>query len=131
MPMKAAPRIVIPYNWTGIYVGGHLSGGWGTSDTVLEAIPSVGVPAGTPQSSIRPNGFLGGGQIGFNWQMNWAVVGVEGSYSAADLLETVSCSVAGSPFSCPTKVDWLATVTGRVGAVVNERLLAYVKGGAA
>ena len=33
--------------------------------------------------------------------------------------------------SCTAKSDWLATVTGRVGAVVADKTLVYVKGGAA
>ena len=33
--------------------------------------------------------------------------------------------------SCTTKTDWLATVSGRLGAVVLDRGLVYAKGGAA
>ena len=33
--------------------------------------------------------------------------------------------------SCTTKSDWLATVSGRIGGVVADRTLLYVKGGAA
>jgi outer membrane immunogenic protein len=131
MPVKAPAAIVAPYNWSGIYLGGHAGWGWGSSNTVLDAIPSIGVAAGTPLSSINPSGFMGGGQIGFNWQMNSIVLGVEGSFSGADLSDSVSCTVAGSTFTCPTKINWLATATGRIGVVVNQRLLGYVKGGAA
>lgn len=131
LPVKAAPLLVAPYNWTGFYVGGHLGGGWGTSDTVLEAIPSVGVPAGTFLSTTHPSGILGGVQAGYNWQMNWLVLGVGADFAGARLKDDVSCSLLGNAFTCSDKIDWLATVSGRIGAVVNERLLAYVKGGAA
>jgi outer membrane immunogenic protein len=58
-PAYAPPPPVMPliYNWTGFYVGGHLGVGWADGGS---------------------SGFLGGGQVGFNYQFNpqW-VLGVE------------------------------------------------------
>src|SRR3954470_14924027 len=70
-----APVIVDPgYNWTGFYVG--LNGGysWGRSSTSI----APGAPFGTTAIRENVNGGLGGGQIGYNWQIDrtW-VVGVE------------------------------------------------------
>jgi outer membrane immunogenic protein len=56
-PMPPPPLF---YNWTGIYAGVHVGGGWadlGVGDT------------GT--------GFIGGGQVGFNYQINQWVWGLE------------------------------------------------------
>ena len=33
MPMKAAPMIVAPYDWSGIYIGGVIGGAWGRTDS--------------------------------------------------------------------------------------------------
>src|SRR3954470_3925472 len=74
-PYVKAPVIVDPgYNWTGFYAG--LNGGysWGRSSTSL----NPGAPFGTTAIRENVNGGLGGGQIGYNWQIDrtW-VVGVE------------------------------------------------------
>jgi outer membrane immunogenic protein len=130
MPLKSPPRVT-PYSWTGFYIGAHLGGGWGTSSTVLAAIPTIGLPAGFPLSTTHPRGILGGGQIGANWQSDKFVFGVQGDFSGANLTDTVPCTLLGNPFTCSDKTNWLATVSARLGVVINERFLAYVKGGAA
>ena len=61
----------------GIYVGGHVGGGWGEKDWV-----AVGV---APLGSHDVDGFLGGGQLGFNYQTGPWVFGAEVDFSWADL----------------------------------------------
>jgi outer membrane immunogenic protein len=131
LPLKAPAMVAAPYNWTGFYVGANIGGGWGTSDTTLAAIPTIGVAAGLPLSSISPSGVIGGGQVGANWQTGRLVLGVQADVDGADLTGNVPCSIAGRTFSCGNKSDWLATVSGRVGGLVDPRLLVYVKGGGA
>ena len=81
-----------------------------------------------PLSQNSRSGFLGGGQVGYNFQSGWAVFGVQGDIAGMDVKGTTPCLVA---LSCTTKSDWLATVSGRIGGVVAERTLVYAKGGAA
>jgi opacity protein-like surface antigen len=69
-----APVLVDPgYNWTGFYAG--LNGGysWGKADAVF--LPGTAFATPVKQDV---NGGLGGGQIGYNWQLDrtW-VVGLE------------------------------------------------------
>ena len=67
---KAAPAsLVMPY-WTGIYLGAHIGGMFGSkiftdSDGIIEA-----------NSSLR--GWFGGLQTGYNYRLGWLVLGVEG-----------------------------------------------------
>jgi outer membrane immunogenic protein len=76
--MKAPPPVpVAVFNWTGFYVGAHVGGGWGDKDWV-----AVGVG---PLGSHDIDGFLGGGQIGFNYQVGAWVLGAEVDFSWADL----------------------------------------------
>jgi outer membrane immunogenic protein len=56
------------------------------------------------------------------------VLGIQGDFAGADIKGTSPCLVV---LGCKTKTDWLASVTGRVGAVVLDRGLVYAKGGAA
>ena len=60
---KAAPALVaLPVNWTGFYVGAHLGGAWGTKDLTDPFL-------GKSLVNASVNGFLGSGQIGYNYQM--------------------------------------------------------------
>src|SRR6188474_3139268 len=73
MPVKAPVRpvapVVIPYNWTGLYVGGHLGCAWAD-----QTIKRITVEDDEPPESAfvnigtNSNGCFGGGQIGFNYQ---------------------------------------------------------------
>jgi outer membrane immunogenic protein len=115
-----APVAVAP-NWTGFYIGANGGGGWGTQE-FFESDPF----SGKALSSIGVNGFLGGGQVGYNYQTGWLVLGVEGSFDWANI--NGDGPLEGDTFSANT--DWLANVTGRVGGTVDHALL-YVKGGVA
>jgi outer membrane immunogenic protein len=130
MPVKApyvAPAAV--WNWTGFYLGGHVGAGWGTTESTLTAFTPGGViPGGFPIDQNSRSGFLGGGQIGYNYQFGWGVFGVQGDIAGMDVKGTTPCLVV---FSCTGKSNWLGTVSGRLGGGVAERTLVYVKGGAA
>ncbi|WP_426608879.1 outer membrane protein [Bradyrhizobium sp. McL0616] len=131
MAVKApyvAPAAV--WNWTGFYIGGHVGAGWGTTESTLTAInPGGAIPGGFAIAQNSRSGFLGGGQIGYNFQSGWAVFGVQGDIAGMDVKGTTPC-VAGAA-SCTAKSDWLGTATARLGGVVGDRTLVYVKGGAA
>lgn len=134
MAVKARP--VVPpapiWSWTGFYIGGHVGAGWGTTEATLTGInaPALGPPAAftLPFAQVSSSGFLGGVQAGANWQTGWAVLGIQGDFAGADIKGTSPCLVV---LNCRTKTDWLASVTGRIGAVVLDRGLVYAKGGAA
>jgi outer membrane immunogenic protein len=131
MAMKAAPYAPAAVaNWTGFYIGGHVGAGWGTSEATITGISAGGVaaPFDFPFAQVSRSGFLGGGQIGYNFQSGWAVFGVQGDIAGLDVKGTAPCVVFAS---CTSKSDWLATVSGRIGAVVADRALIYAKGGAA
>jgi outer membrane immunogenic protein len=138
MPVKAPQAVVTApaaYNWTGWYVGGHVGGGWTQTDTV-NVNGNAAFPAGTQHSSSN-SGWLAGIQAGFNYQLspNW-VVGIEGDYSWAGIkgddsrFSDVPGFTTNRLSNTHGEVDWLATVTGRLGYAVNNSLF-YAKGGAA
>jgi outer membrane immunogenic protein len=126
-----APVQVEVWNWTGFYIGGHIGAGWGTTESSLDSIAAPGLgttPLGLALTQNSPSGFLGGGQIGYNFQSGWAVFGVQADIAGLDVKGTTPCLVV---LSCTSDTNWLATVSGRVGAVVADKTLVYVKGGAA
>src|SRR5262245_2894396 len=128
MPVKAAPVAAPPpFSWSGFYIGAHVGAGWGTVESSIP-FSQFGDPGAFPVSSHTINGFLGGGQVGWNWQVNnWLVFGVEGQFSGADIKGDTPCVIV---FNCHTKVNWLATAAGRLGFAYNQTLF-YVKGGGA
>jgi len=112
------------YNWTGIYVGGHVGGGWAHKGWVF-----VGPQSRTDHDS---SSFIGGGQLGVNWQAPGIpfVWGLEGDGTRASSLDGQSTCPNPSA-RCRTEQNWLATVTGRFGYAFIDRALFYVKAGGA
>ena len=134
LAVKAPPAYVPApvWSWTGFYIGGNVGAGWGTTEANLNSISIGGLGSFADNLPIDQNsrsGFLGGGQIGYNYQFGWAVIGVEGDFSGLGVQGTTPC--IGGEFSCTGNSHWLGTVSGRIGGVVGDRTLIYVKGGAA
>jgi outer membrane immunogenic protein len=147
LPIKSRPVVQPPpvFSWTGFYIGAHVGGAWGTTESTLKNISFTGCePEGStpviecesgslggfliPISQTQSNGFLGGVQAGYNWQATpWLVLGVEAQFSWTDLEGTSPCVVI---LACSTKHDWITTVAGRVGWTI-DRLMLYLKGGVA
>jgi outer membrane immunogenic protein len=135
LAVKAAPMLSPApiWSWTGFYGGVHVGAGWGTTEstlTRLAVVPPIVAPVNLsfPFSQNSRSGFLGGGQVGANYQSGWAVFGVQGDIAGLDVNGTAPCVVI---LACTSNSKWLATVSGRLGAVVLDRGLVYVKGGAA
>ena len=105
---KAPAYVPAPvYNWTGLYIGGHVGGAFGGDNNIL----APGFNGGNNDGV-----FMGGVQIGYDNQFapNW-VLGLEANYSFLD---------TGSDFAN----RGLGSVTGRLGYTRGPALL-YVKGG--
>jgi outer membrane immunogenic protein len=119
-PVASQP-VAYGVNWTGFYVGAHIGGAWTEGgDNFWD--PVTAAWWNTDDSS----GFIGGGQIGFNYQIGQWVLGVEGDISWTDLGN--DNRDLANYYSRST--DWFATVTGRLGYAWDNWLL-YVKGGGA
>jgi outer membrane immunogenic protein len=124
-PVVAAPF----YNWTGFYIGGHL--GWGSAEFESTLVdPFFPFVAGTTVRGNDTNGFLGGAQVGFNWQIGQWVVGVEGQISWTDINRDGIVAVGANTLVHSTGIDFVATLAARFGIAFGNALL-YAKGGAA
>ena len=129
---KALPPPPPVFSWSGLYIGAHLGGAWGTTEATATSlsVPPIFTVGGfsVPIAQTQHNGFLGGIQGGYNWQFNnWAVLGVEAQFSWTDLKGTSPCVLV---FGCTAEHDWITTLALRWG-VTYDRLLLYVKGGVA
>jgi outer membrane immunogenic protein len=128
-----ARQSIVIFTWTGFYLGAHAGGGWGTKNIDAQPFQVNSTLFSPPGTTPNVNGWLGGGQIGVNYQAGSWVVGVELDASAADLNGSANCTPAALVTvvgNCSAKVDMVGTVAGRLG-VAFDRLLVYGKGGAA
>jgi outer membrane immunogenic protein len=130
-PVKA-PRPVVPlYNWTGCYLGGNVGGAWSKMDTTRVQIDN---PLTTVQDNFgsenNDSGFIGGGQVGCDFQTNNLVFGIEGQFDFGGVKGTHKVP-ALTGFTESNNMKELYLVTGRIGYLWTPQLLGYVKVGAA
>jgi outer membrane immunogenic protein len=128
------------YDWTGIYLGGHVGGGILT-DSVSQNGVSLGGFNLANTGNLRPAAVIGGAQVGANYEFAPWVVGIEGAWtgSAIDGNTLIGCTGVCSIPPTPTLVaserftsqaQWFAALTGRVGYAANDWLF-YAKAGGA
>jgi outer membrane immunogenic protein len=148
-PVYKEPAAVVSpvYNWSGFYIGVNAGGSQGNFDpTTSAAFNGAGYFAATSitainavgAQSIKPTGFTGGLEAGYNWQVSSIVLGIEGdveslrlSGSASSFAPYPCCGPpAGFNISANASTSWLATVRGRVG-VASDNWLFFGTGGAA
>src|SRR4051812_5024181 len=81
---KAPPPVVAVWNWTGFYIGGNIGYSWGRSGDTSTLTNAAGTVLFTSANGTNMDGVIGGGQIGYNWQtQNW-VWGLEADIQASD-----------------------------------------------
>jgi len=132
-----SPALIPPgsswYNWTALYAGWNVGGGWG--NTSSNGTDVSGSATGTFGGSANSSGWLGGGQIGgtFEFADHWAV-GVEADGDWADISgSSTGCSTltTGVTRACGTnsaKLTDFGTARGRFGYAFGN-LLFYGTGG--
>ena len=126
------------YDWTGIYVGGHIGGG-----ILVDSVNQNGVSAGgfnlASTGNLRPAGVIGGAQIGANYEFAPWVIGVEAAWTDSAITGStlIGCTgpcvfglsnIASERFT--SHALWFADVTGRLGYAANDWLF-YAKAGGA
>jgi len=124
IPRKAPPmpHVAAPYNWSGLYAGGHFGYLWGRT-----RVDDDGV---TTEHNAATNGIVGGVMLGYNWQIDRAVLGLEGDFGWSNahgigVVVPVPVITRG-----PNSYDvrWTSHVRGRVGYAFDNWLV-FVAGG--
>jgi outer membrane immunogenic protein len=129
LPSRAPPPVYVPpppiFTWTGFYIGGQLGYEWGRS-TNTAALTAGGGPV-VGAGEVDPNGVTGGLHLGYNWQVNQFVLGLEGDVNGSSYHGNTT--IAGVlTESARTDID--GSVRGRIGWAW-DRVLIYGTGGAA
>lgn len=162
--------------WTGFYVGLNAGYAFGTSDRATTAAYPIldrlaaftaGIPPGLLNSNlifgitslansglanVNQSGFIGGGQVGYNYQWGQSVVvGLEADIQGAGIrgrggysglsVDQISATlgpitIAGTRTAVGSGeitagIDWMGTVRGRLGWLFTPTFLLYGTGGLA
>lgn len=138
----APMAVAVAPTWTGFYVG--IQGGAAFNPEDPDSIgvdTSFGGPVlvnGADQfddnfSSESDASFIGGGHVGYDYQMDRFVLGGVIDINALDFSESsnVVSTTAGAFYTQERSIDYLATARLRAGYTVTDTALAYVTGGLA
>jgi outer membrane immunogenic protein len=141
MPVKA-PMVAPVWSWTGYYVGVNAGYGFSrdreiqTTGQVPANVATVADGARPPFVNLDPSGFIGGGQIGYNWQTGSWVFGIEADLQYSDINEEINVVTTGVAFpgvrnnTFRQELEYFGTVRGRLG-IAWDRTLIYGTGGLA
>jgi len=154
MAVKAPPPPPAPvYRWTGFYVGGNIGYSWGKAsgdlnDPAIAFFSGLGNLPTSFSESLKPEGAIGGGQFGYNYQINptW-VVGLEADLQVSDERARSSQSASTSGVSTNPgitgltssavgttfegRISWFGTARARAGILITPSTLLYGTGGLA
>jgi outer membrane immunogenic protein len=125
---QVAPAPVPECNWTGFYLGINAGGNFGHGENKdLDGYNFPDKPWGYDTS-----GFLGGGQIGYNYQWNWLVLGIEGDIGYMDIRggdHEPDNFFARNDTIGHSESDFYTTIRGRLGFAWNKFLFYGTGGG--
>ena len=126
----------VPFSWTGFYVGAQLGGAWSSGNVSDASLPILN--AAPVASSFNMSGISGGAVAGYMFQVSPTfVLGAEADFTAFSESSTATAPnlfgnglpVGSGGVAWKTEADWLSTVRGRVGYLVNPDLMIFASGG--
>jgi outer membrane immunogenic protein len=131
-----------PPAWTGFYIGANAGYSWSSDGAITQSYADT-LPGGfatfaalgqiPSRLSIRDHGFLGGGQVGFNWQFdNRFLLGLEADIQGLAGGDGSTNFIAGASASNFSRgLGNIGTVRARLGFVLAPEWLVYGTGGLA
>ncbi|MBL8564127.1 MAG: porin family protein [Hyphomicrobiaceae bacterium] len=101
------------FSWTGFYIGAHA--GLAVGDT--QGGENLGPIFAT---DFEMNGAMYGAHVGYNYQMNNLVVGIEGTFDGTEIDGNTTCVFV---LNCQREVNWVATIVGRLGYAMDRSMI--------
>jgi len=155
---KAPPTAPV-VSWAGFYAGLNAGGtfgnnsavngtSWNTNGPSNAAMMAAALLSGSGSGSSGNAGFIGGGQIGYNWQARYGgynfvtgaeadIQGIAGSGDNRSRWTTANTDYSSYPVSLlsnqkgSANLSYIGTVRGRLGLILMPTLLVYGTGGLA
>lgn len=156
---KASPAVASAPLWNGFYVGLNAGGTFGNNSAVNATTWNTNGPSnaavmvsalltGSGSGTSGNAGFIGGGQIGYNWQARYGsynfvtgvevdIQGIADSSGNANRWSAANTDYLGQPVSLLSNqkgnanLSYIGTVRGRLGLILMPTLLVYGTGGLA
>ncbi len=122
---QSTPRTQGPLPWTGPYFGLNLGYAWHDLDGRFDS-------AGTPTSlaGLDPNGAIVGAQLGYNWRMNWFLLGVElDADTGVNSFNSITDASTGQVIS--GDLSYMTSLRARLGVLWGDVLFYGTGGGGA
>ena len=122
------PYLAPTFSWTGFYIGANIGDGW-ENFNIADTLNGLSFGSNTRSA------FVGGGQVGFNYQVSPVLVlGVEGFFDGVATNNNVggAAIIPGVGLvSASAQPDWVSTLAGRIGFTGPgfDHWLFYAKGG--
>src|SRR6202035_2188892 len=138
-PVLAPPPApaAVPATWTGWYACLNAGAVWGDESISWQGAAgfsarAVADIANSSPGHARTTGFTGGGQLGYNFQFQSLVAGLEADlqYTGVDGTRSVISQVDLNPYAQSVDSHWLGTTRGRLGFAYGPWLI-YGTGGLA
>lgn len=125
MPVKApVPKAAkLPYDWSGLYLGGHIGYMWGRTRVEEDGVVT--------EPNAATNGTVGGVLLGYNWQSGPVVFGLEGDFGWTNAHGTGTVAPP-PPIVVTTQapntydVNWTSHIRGRAGYAFDNWLFFMV-----
>ena len=134
------PPVYVPpvpiFTWTGPYIGAQVGYAWATGSGNFTGFdPFTGLPFTTNAGGGNPSGIIGGGNVGYNYQIpgwNWfsssgVVIGLEGSVDGSNLNKTAVATVpifgGMSTVDAHSTLDIQGSIRGRLGVAWDRVLM--------
>jgi outer membrane immunogenic protein len=114
--LKDEPLAAFSPTWAGLYFGGTVGYGWGKANTEIEGVEE--------DLSTKPDGLIVGAHLGYNFQRDNIVFGVEAGINGTALGDSIFDGAVAND------LNWYGTGVGRLGYSFGNTLL-YGFGGVA
>jgi len=135
MAADLAPAAPAAYDWTGFYLGLNAGAAWNNS-SVDNDVDNVLLDPLVDEIESNQTVFTGGGEMGFNWQVDSLVLGVEADFNylgfddSADRSADLGGAIGVVTGHLDLQEDWYGTLRGRLGFAADNFLI-YGTGGLA
>jgi outer membrane immunogenic protein len=126
---QVAPAPPPECNWTGFYIGLNVGGQFGhAEDKDLDGYNALNQQWGYDESGV-----VAGGQVGYNFQWNWLVLGIEGDGGYMNLdgrgVQPAAANFTASDTVGHSDSDFYTTIRGRLGFAFGHWLFYGTGGG--
>ncbi len=125
---------LLPFCWQGAYFGLNL--GYGMNFEIISLEPTSEVTHIFQQIlpnklHLRDAGFLGGAELGYNWQKGCLLVGFETDFNYSNISgsKAVSSSNVDVATTTEMRLHFVSTFRARFGKLMTNKALAYITGG--